>query len=107
MGGCSNFDEGYMNSADRPVLLMNYIRIARAEKGKREPRREMPREEMEYENRESRREMPRGWFICIARAEKGNMRMEAARKCGDNGSTNEIKFREERIPRCREEEMPR
>ena len=51
--------------------------------------------------------MPRGWFICIARAEKGNMRMEAARKCGDNGSTNEIKFREERIPRCREEEMPR
>ena len=69
---------------------------------KRKPRREMPREEREYEKRD-----PRGWFICIARAEKGNMRMEAARKCGDNGSTNEIRFREERIPRCREEEMPR
>ena len=58
MGGCSNFDEGYMNSADGPVLLMYYIRIARAKKGKRKPRREMPREEREYEIRESRREMP-------------------------------------------------
>ena len=47
MGGCSNFDEGYMNSADGPVLLMYYIRIGRAE--------------------------------------KGNMRMKAARKCDDNG----------------------